>query len=238
MLCKFMDSPLWNAVDTDAWFDALVEVGRRHQLEYTIFALVARDNLPFSEAFYKSNHSAVWQKIYEQKRYSQIDPIVRHCRSKMSPFLWGSEDFVGPQEEALYEQACSFGLRWGVALPIHGPKHEVGMLCFASNRRPDDAKRDAVAHLPELGLTRDIAFETGLPHATRKMSALVPKLTPREIECLKWMSLGKATWEISRILGCSESTINYHITNIRNKMGVHSRSAAMIKAVGMGLIEV
>jgi LuxR family quorum-sensing transcriptional regulator LasR len=238
MLRDFIDSSLQNGANIEVWFNALVEVGRRHQLEYTTFTLLPRDSLPYSEVFYKSNHPAVWQKIYEQKRYAEVDPIVRHCWSKMTPLVWGRENFIGPQEEALYEQACAFGSRWGVALPIHGPKHEVGMLCFASGVQSDEAKRDAVSSLPELGLVRDFASPAGLSLARQKPSAVAPKLTPREIECLKWMTLGKGTWEISQILSCSQSTINYHITNIRNKMGVHSRSAAMIKAVGMGLIEV
>jgi LuxR family transcriptional regulator, quorum-sensing system regulator LasR len=237
MLRKFVDSPLWDAADVEVWFGALTEIGRRHGFDCAIFALSARDNLPFSDAFYKCNHSMVWRRIYEQKRYVHIDPIVRYCRSQVSPLIWGKEDFASPEEQLLYEQACGFGLRWGVALPIHGPKHEVGMLCFASSSKSDEERRNVVSILPELGLLRDIVYETGLQHARQNASAVIPKLTPREIECLRWMTLGKSTWEISMILRCSPSTANYHIMNIRNKMGVHSRNLAVVKAIVLGLVE-
>lgn len=238
MLDKFVDSPLWHAMDIESWFHELAEVGRRNKFDYTIFALLDRDNLPFSDAFYKSNHSTVWRKIYEQKRYVHIDPIVRHCRTQVSPLIWGEENFASAEERVLYEQASGFGLRWGVALTMRGARHEVGMLCFASSSKSDEARREVAARLPELCLIRDIAYETGSRHASRYASAAVPKLTPREIECLRWMTSGKSTWEISRILSCSESTVNYHVMNIRSKLGVHSRSAAMIKAVSMGLVDI
>lgn len=237
MLGKFVESPLWNALDPDAWFSELSEIGKRHNFEYTIFALSARDNLPFDEAYYKCNHSVVWRKIYEQKRYSRIDPIVRHCLSHLMPLVWGPADFAESEERFLYEQGCGFGLRWGVALPIHGPKHEVGMLCFATSAKLTETPPDLAHDLPHLGLVRDMAYQTGLRFAKQSARAVAPKLTPREMECLRWMVSGKSTWEISMILKRSEATINYHVMNIRNKLGVHSRSAAMIKAMGMGLLE-
>jgi LuxR family quorum-sensing transcriptional regulator LasR len=54
---------------------------------------------------------------------------------------------------------------------------------------------------------------------------------------LKWTAQGKSTWEIAKIFGCSEATVNFHMTNIRGKFGVSSRSAAAVKATRMGLID-
>lgn len=229
---------LLDAADARTWFDELSEVGRQHEFEYTIFALSIRNTMPFENAFYRSNHSPVWRKMYEQKRYVRIDPIVNYCQSKLAPLIWGSERFIEPEEQVLYEQACGFGMRWGVAFPIHGPKQEVGMLCFATSRKSEEARREVLVHLPRLGLIRDIAYETGLRFAREQGSPAVPKLTPCETECLKWLAFGKSTWEISKILGRSEATVNYHIHNIKRKMDVHSRSAAMMMAVKLGLIEV
>lgn len=238
MLRYALESPLFQVASADAWFNELSEIGKQHDFEYTIFALSMRSTIPFENAYYRSNHSTVWRKIYEQKRYVRVDPIVRYCQSMLTPLVWGAERFVEPQEQILYEQACGFGLRWGVAFPIHGPKHEVGMLCFATSRKSDEARRDVVRHLPELGLIRDIAYETGLRYAQQGTSAVMPKLTPREMECLKWLALGKTTWDIAHILFVSEATVNYHVHNIKRKMDAHSRSAAMMTAIKLGLIEV
>lgn len=62
------------------------------------------------------------------------------------------------------------------------------------------------------------------------------KLTPREQEVLVWSGKGKSSWEISRILGCSEATVNFHFSNIRRKFAVGSRSVAVLVALEKGLI--
>jgi DNA-binding CsgD family transcriptional regulator len=61
-------------------------------------------------------------------------------------------------------------------------------------------------------------------------------LTIKEKEVLHWAAMGKSTWDISRINGCSEATVSFHKCNIRRKFGVNSLSAALIKALHQGLI--
>ncbi len=63
------------------------------------------------------------------------------------------------------------------------------------------------------------------------------RLTLREKVVLQWSAAGKTSWEIAHILQCSESAVNFHFCNIRRKFGVSSRSAALLKAVSQGLIE-
>ncbi|MDU9389397.1 LuxR family transcriptional regulator [Pseudomonas sp. zfem002] len=63
------------------------------------------------------------------------------------------------------------------------------------------------------------------------------RLTLREKVVLQWSAAGKTSWEIAHILQCSESAVNFHFCNIRRKFGVTSRSAALLKALSQGLIE-
>ncbi len=63
-----------------------------------------------------------------------------------------------------------------------------------------------------------------------------PALTPREEEVLYWCSCGKTSWEISQILSCKESTVNFHVSNVLRKLSVHSRVAAVIKALHFGML--
>lgn len=49
------------------------------------------------------------------------------------------------------------------------------------------------------------------------------QLTPREIECTHWAVQGKTSWEISRILGITERTVNFHLTNSMQKTGSINR---------------
>lgn len=61
-------------------------------------------------------------------------------------------------------------------------------------------------------------------------------LTRKETEVLQWSAAGKSSWEISRIINCSEAGVNYHFSNIRRKFGVSSRWTAVFKALELGLI--
>lgn len=62
------------------------------------------------------------------------------------------------------------------------------------------------------------------------------KLTAKELEALEWIAIGKSAWEVSRILSKSESTVNFHLTNIRRKFGVNSVRLALVKAIEQGVI--
>lgn len=63
-----------------------------------------------------------------------------------------------------------------------------------------------------------------------------PSLTRREEQVLFWCSCGKTSWEISRILECQESTVNFHVGNVLRKLSVHTRVEAVIKALRYGLL--
>lgn len=56
-------------------------------------------------------------------------------------------------------------------------------------------------------------------------------LTRREAEVLLWISRGKPNREISEILGISPRTVNKHLEQVFEKMGVENRAAAAASAV-------
>lgn len=62
------------------------------------------------------------------------------------------------------------------------------------------------------------------------------RLSPRELTVLLWMKEGKTNWEIARILGLSERTVRFHVGSIFEKLDVTSRTQAVARALGSGLI--
>ena len=63
------------------------------------------------------------------------------------------------------------------------------------------------------------------------------KMTPREFECLFWLSHEKTIGEISQALKTSESTTNAHIASLCNKLGAANRIQAISMAISLKLIE-
>jgi DNA-binding response OmpR family regulator len=71
-------------------------------------------------------------------------------------------------------------------------------------------------------------------------SAIWPKhvgLREREVEALTWAARGKTFWEIGEILGLSKRTVEFHLDNARRKLGVATRTQALIKAATGHLIQ-
>ena len=71
-------------------------------------------------------------------------------------------------------------------------------------------------------------------------SAIWPKhvgLREREVEALTWAARGKTFWEIGEILGLSKRTVEFHLENARRKLGVATRTQALIKAAAGHLIQ-
>jgi DNA-binding response OmpR family regulator len=62
-------------------------------------------------------------------------------------------------------------------------------------------------------------------------------LSEREVETLTWAARGKTSAEIAAILGLTKRTVDFHIDNAREKLGVSTRVEAAVKAVTDRLIE-
>jgi DNA-binding CsgD family transcriptional regulator len=63
-----------------------------------------------------------------------------------------------------------------------------------------------------------------------------PKLTPRELEALRWTMEGKTAWEVGTILGISERTAVLHLQNAMHKLEATNKHQAVLKALRLGLI--
>ena len=63
------------------------------------------------------------------------------------------------------------------------------------------------------------------------------QLSQREMESLRWISMGKTSWEIATILGVSEHTINFHVRNVCTKLQAPNRQAAVATALRAGILK-
>ncbi|GCE48159.1 DNA-binding NarL/FixJ family response regulator [Thermosporothrix hazakensis] len=62
------------------------------------------------------------------------------------------------------------------------------------------------------------------------------KLTARELEVLQLLALGLRNKEIANRLYVSERTVNFHLANIYQKLGVSGRTEALSRAIALGLL--
>jgi len=227
---------LLESQDLASWSQTLFALAHAHGFERTLFGVVESRHSPLEQAFVCSNYPEKWSRQYTEQRLAYVDPTVLHCFSSNLPLLWGAETFKEGVQRELYEEASANGVRAGVALPVHGPGGEFGVLSFVVDARmTPDLQRAMTQTLPILSLIRDFAFASSRRFCTEP-AAVAPKLTVRELEVLKWVMVGKSSWEISRIISCSEATVNFHMANVRQKFNVTTRQQAVVKAIALGLI--
>jgi DNA-binding CsgD family transcriptional regulator len=62
------------------------------------------------------------------------------------------------------------------------------------------------------------------------LSAAAP-LTAREREVLEWVAAGKTDRDIAAILGISPRTVHKHLQHAYAKLGVETRTAAVMRAL-------
>ncbi|HEY3085147.1 MAG TPA: response regulator transcription factor [Candidatus Dormibacteraeota bacterium] len=70
----------------------------------------------------------------------------------------------------------------------------------------------------------------------RAIEAQLERLTPREKEVLRLMAEGQPSRAIATQLGISYTTVRTHIRSLGNKLAVHSKLEAIVKARELGLI--
>jgi LuxR family quorum-sensing transcriptional regulator LasR len=222
---------------TPAWGEALFGIGRRYGFDKVLFGLSGSRHTRLDNAFTQSNYPSAWRERYDAERYAYVDPTVSHCLASTLPIVWQPDMFRSQTQRTMYEEACRHGVRAGVSFPIHGPGGEFGILAFATNAMADAGfVRRTGEILPDLALVRDYAFATGVRFCPPSGQEAAPRLTPRELEVLNWVMVGKSSWEISKITGCSEATVNFHMGNIRQKFNVNTRQQAVVRAISLGLI--
>lgn len=223
--------------DAAAWSQSLFTIGRDLGFSQVLYGMVGSRHAQFERAFLQSNYSPEWRHHYDADRLAYVDPTVSHCLSSTLPIVWEPDTFGGSPGQHLYEEACRYGIRTGVTLPIHGPNGEFGVLSFASDMAPGERFRSEIGQImPRLSLVRDYAFASSQRFFEPLGAEEAPRLTRRELEVLNWVMAGKSSWEISRITRCSEATVNFHLANVRQKFNVNTRQQAVVKAIALGLL--
>lgn len=76
----------------------------------------------------------------------------------------------------------------------------------------------------------------GAPPQGQLLRESTPLLTPRELEVLKPLALGRTNPEIARELTITVGTVKNHVEHVISKLGVSDRTQAVVKALELGLI--
>ena len=98
-------------------------------------------------------------------------------------------------------------------------------LVFHRGPGPDFSERDRAL----LVLLRPHLYQAYLDAERRRHP--VPRLTPRQNDLLRLVAAGHTNTQIARRLAISEGTVRTHLENVYERLGVSSRTAAVLRAL-------
>lgn len=167
---------------------------------------------------------------YASRGYFQADPAMWWGFTASGARHYSAERIERPKEVTAL--CLDSGLRQGYVVGSSGRKENWNVFSFKGPSMKLDRHLAAVLEFaaPHLELADSRAIERD--HASTSIVAL----SDREREVLEWLQEGKSSWEMSVILGISERTANFHVSNITRKLGAVNRLQALAIAVRRGLL--
>lgn len=191
--------------------------------------IIVKDKFNFS-------YPVEFLKGYNSRDYFQVDTVVKENFATYKLQCWDIHRKRPSQPEHLISFAANFNMKSGFA---HGSgpfgRGKYGSLfSFAnvSNKKTDKRTETILEILiPHLHLAFSQVGDQ------KQIDSIPIMISKRERDVLDWMKQGKSSWDISVILGISQSTVNFHIYNIMRKIGTSNRPQTIAVAARMGLID-
>jgi DNA-binding CsgD family transcriptional regulator len=169
-------------------------------------------------------------------RHFEHHPLVRYHAHERGPGARRISDsipFTKFRESGLYNDYYRrLGIDHVVALPLHVDNER--LVSFVLNRSGRDFGERDMAALNAVGpalaaLYRQLKSLEEMRNVLGRRQAALGALTAREREVLGWVAAGKSDQQIGAILGVSPRTVQKHLQNVYDKLGVESRTAAVMR---------
>lgn len=212
----------------------IAAAARQLGFEYCAFGLQFPYPLTSKRVVLMNNYPQAWQNRYQQESYVNQDPTVLQGRRSATPFLW--DDKLFSDTKNMWEEAQSHGLRHGWSQSNLDGSGAASLLTLArshekiseSELHANESRMRWLVSVAHLSLSN--VYQSDL------RAQLNPNLTDRELEVLRWSADGKSAGEISDILSISKNTVDFHIKNAVQKLQTANKTAAVVRAVMMGLL--
>ncbi|MCT4657237.1 MAG: LuxR family transcriptional regulator [Cohaesibacter sp.] len=216
--------------------EVLEEITQSYGFERYLVTSVPKPVNADEQALLLTTWKNEWVFRYIAQDYISHDPVIPRLLQSDLPFEWselGKDKPLSKKARMVMEEAHTLGeMKSGFCIPIYGPAGAQDSISFATSQDHSLSEKDKRAlHILGIYAVARVREILGKP---REVSA--PKLTKREVDCLKWSSLGKTSWETSEILGISQATVDHYLHLAIQKLQATNRVQAVAEAMRLKLI--
>ena len=171
----------------------------------------------------------IWLDEYTAANFMAVDPVLSEVAVALQPFAWSDvarRRKLDAREERVLQHAAAHGMHDGFVVPVFGVGGNTSLVNLAGRECDLSEVTRASLTAASLYFVNQLA---ALRHRHERTSV---KLSRREIEIMRWIAAGKSDWQVGQILEISAKTVNYHVERVKRKLGVASRTQAVIAALG------
>jgi LuxR family quorum-sensing system transcriptional regulator CciR len=173
------------------------------------------------------NYPCAWAAELVAGNLARADPVHLSSRRSSSAFGWaeiGSIVRLGDREKGILDRSRYHGIGDGLTVPANVPLEPCGSCSFAVRRGRDlPRQRLLCAELVGAHAFRAARRIMRLPKAGEP-----PRLSAREVECLRLVAAGKTDWEAATILGISVETARQYVKRARTAYDVATRTQLVV----------
>jgi len=209
----------------DDFFSILQDVCFDFDLERFAFGIRYGKKDNFDSFFGVSTHSNELKEYYIKNKCHLYDPLFHALYKLAMPFEWNLEkiDNLFPIQKELMNAFMSFNIQTGTTILLTPHSTFQGFITILHTS----------LHPEVLYALSLIANACTSKRMSIKESQDLKILTGREIEILSQKSQGQTIKAVSYNLSLSQSTIQFHLGNIRSKLNAQSTEHAISKFISL-----
>lgn len=173
------------------------------------------------------NYPEDWVEELVSCGHAADDPVHLASRRTHLGFGWGeigSLIRLEPRHIRILERSRRFGLGSGLTVPANVPGEPSASCSFAVRAGSDLPARS----LHCAGMVGAHALRAARRLRPLPEPAPRPRLSRREVQCLRLAARGKTDWEIARILGISVETVRQYMKRARAAYDSVSRTQLVV----------
>jgi DNA-binding CsgD family transcriptional regulator len=211
---------------------------------YTFGARSQAPHLP--SRFYSPSLHVLYGNCRPQSSTAPPEDVKTRLTLSTLPFFWASG---APQHNdddrstntrhwvwGTREWALDLGIPSALVVPLRATALRLPGMFFVFSREQPDAFEASMAVHGSLLCVAALAAHERLCDLSESREHQVTQLSPREAECLEWLSRGLRNDRIADRMGISLATVEAHLASARRKLKSSTREQALVRAVILKLI--
>jgi DNA-binding CsgD family transcriptional regulator len=229
---------VWQAQSEDEYRREVIEFGWKLGFDTISAACVVDHSLTSTQFFGVDNTPAAYREMYEDSSSWKKCPVMQHCKYSPIPIIWDQQTYLESGQIRLWEEQAAHGYKNGVALALHFPGDRHYFIGVDRDKPLIERSKQLTKIVADLQFFAVYAQEAGfkLFYPDVLDGERQTRLTPRELEALRWTMDGRTAWEVGEVLNISERTAVFHLQNAVNKLDCTSKYQAVLKAMRLGLL--